>query len=100
MPRVTALRAAGAEKATMLALCALAALGCLLGIFDPPSLGSHATHKQEAMDLLRVLTTTALAIVLLLGPGAAWRALGTRRISLAVVPLPGLALLALTGLAA
>jgi hypothetical protein len=84
----------------MLVLCGLAAIGCLLGIFDPPSLGSHATHRQEAMDLVRVLTTTALAIVLLLGPGTAWRALGTRRMSLATVPLPGLALLALTGLAA
>ncbi len=97
---VAALRVAGAEKATMLVLCGLAAVGCLLGIFDPPSLGMHATHRQEVMDLIRVLTTTAMAITLLLGPGTVWRALGRRRICLAVVPLPGLALLALTGLAA
>jgi hypothetical protein len=84
----------------MLVLCGLAAIACLLGIADPPSLGSHATHRKEVMDLVRVLTTTALAITLLLGPGTVWRALGSRRISLAVVPLPGLALLALTGLAA
>ena len=84
----------------MLVLCGLAAIGGLLGIADPPSVGTHATHRREVLDLVRVLTTTALAIVLLLGPGAVWRALGRRRISLAVVPLPGLALLALTGLAA
>jgi hypothetical protein len=84
----------------MLALCGLAAIGCLLGIFNPPSTATHATHRQEVMDLVRVLTTTALAITLLLGPGTVWRALGTRRISLALVPIPGLALLALTGLAA
>jgi hypothetical protein len=84
----------------MSALWGLAAIGCLLGIADPPSLGSHATHGQEVMDLIRVLTTTALAITLLLGPGTVWRALGDRRIPLAVVPLPGLALLTLTGLAA
>lgn len=84
----------------MLAIWALAAIGCLLGVADPPSLGSHASKAQEVMDLCRVATTTALAIALLLGPGTAWRALGTRRISLLVVPLPGLALLALTGLAA
>jgi hypothetical protein len=84
----------------MLVLCGLAATGCLLGIFDPPSTATHATHRQEVTDLVRVLTTTALAITLLLGPGTVWRALGTRRIGLAVLPIPGLALLALTGLAA
>ena len=81
----------------MLVLCGLAALGCLIGIFDPPSSATHSTDSQQLMDLVRVLTTTALAIVLLLGPGTAWRALGGRRISLALLPLPGLALLALTG---
>lgn len=84
----------------MLVLWGLAALGCLLGIFNPPSMGAHAAKVQQGMDLVRVLTTTALAITLLLGPGTVWRALSVRRISLAVVPLPGLALLALTGLAA
>ena len=89
-----------AEKAVMLILCGLATLGCLVGIFDPPSAATHSTDQQQVMDLVRVLTTTALAIVLLLGPGTAWRALSGRRISLALLPLPGLVLLALTGLAA
>jgi hypothetical protein len=88
------------EKAVMSALWGLAAIGCLLGIADPPSLGEHATHGGELLDLARVLTTTALAITLLLGPGTVWRALGSRRIALALVPLPGLALLTLTGLVA
>jgi len=84
----------------MLAIWALAAAACLLGIAVPPSLGSHASKGQEVMDLARVLTTAALAIALLMGPGTVWRALGGRRLSLAVVPLPGLALLALSGLLA
>lgn len=88
------------ERGVMLGVWTLAALACLLGIADPPSLGSHATRGQEAMDLIRVLTTTALAIVLLFGPGVMVRALSERRIGLAVIPIPGLALLALTGLAA
>jgi hypothetical protein len=88
------------EQGIMLAIWALAAIGCLLGIADPPSTGSHATKGQELMDLIRVATTTALAIALLLGPGTVWRALSKRRIALVVVPLPGLALLVLTGLAA
>jgi hypothetical protein len=61
----------------MVALYALA-VGCLLGIFDPPSLGSPTTYKQEAMDLLRVLTTTALAIVFtpIFHPHTEWRETG------------------------
>lgn len=81
----------------MLALWALAALGCLLGAADPPSTGSHGAPAVELLDLLRVLCTAALAVTLMLGPGAVWRALGGRRIGLGFVAVPGLAILAAVG---
>lgn len=72
-----------------------AAVACLLGVLDPPQADLTPGFDSEALDLVRVLTTTALAIVLLLGPGLLWRAMG-RSLRLAFLPLPGLALLALT----
>jgi len=80
----------------MLGVWAVGALACVLGVADPPSTGSHATWDQEVIDLVRVATTAALAITLLLGPGILWRAAGERRIGLAFLPLPGLALLIVT----
>ena len=79
----------------MLSIWAAAALACLLGVLDPPEANLTPGFGREALDLVRVLATTALAITLLLGPGLLWRATG-RSQRLAFLPLPGLALLALT----
>ena len=85
------------ERWTMLAILALAALACLLGAVDRvPLAGSHGT-AGEALDLIRVLSTTTLAIALLLGPGLLWRALAEREIGLGYLALPGLGLLAASG---
>jgi hypothetical protein len=91
-------RGMGRERAGLLALCGLAALGCLLGLVSPPTAGVDEGLAQQALDLIRVITTTALAVVLMLGPGIAWRASrpGCRR-ELGFLPLPGLALLVCTG---
>jgi hypothetical protein len=75
----------------MLALLVLAGIGCLLGAFNQPG-PPNPTLRTEIGDLIRVATSTALAIVLLFGPGVLWRIYG-RRIGLAYVPLPGMALL-------
>ena len=84
------------ERATMLGVLVAASLACLLGAVDPPPAGSHGGLGQETVDLVRVGSTTALAIALLLGPGILWRATSERRIGLAFLPLPGLALLIVT----
>jgi hypothetical protein len=84
-------RSIGAERAIMLAVLALAGIGCLLGAFDQPG-PAVATLHTEIGNLIRVGCTTALALALLFGPGILVRIYG-RRIGLAYVPLPGLALL-------
>jgi hypothetical protein len=84
-------RGIGAERAVMLALLAVAGIGCLLGAFHQPGM-PDATIRNQVEDLVRVATTTAVAIVLLFGPGILVRVYG-RRIGLAYVPLPGMALL-------
>jgi hypothetical protein len=75
----------------MLGLLALAGVGCLLGAFNQPGPPNPTIHT-EIGDLIRVAATTALAIVLLFGPGILVRLYGPR-IGLAYVPLPGMALL-------
>lgn len=80
-----------AERAIMLALLVLAGIGCLLGAFNQPGPPNPTIHT-EIGDLIRVGCTTALAIVLLFGPGILVRIYGPR-IGLAYVPLPGMALL-------
>ncbi len=82
----------------MLALCGLALLSCILGLAVPPSAGSHEGATQQILDVGRVLSTAALAVVLILGPGVVWRA-GRRRphLSLGFLPLPGFGLLVGTG---
>lgn len=80
----------------MLGVWAMASLACLLGVVDPPSQGSHASHGQELVDLVRVVCTTALAIALLLGPGILLRGASRRQVGLAFLPLPGLLLLVAT----
>ncbi len=88
------------ERPAMLGVLCLAALGCLLGLLAEPSGGIHGGLREQLLDLLHVLGTTALALALLLGPGIAWRALGEGRTSLGFLFLPGLALLiAIGGLA-
>ncbi|HEX8754597.1 MAG TPA: glycosyltransferase 87 family protein [Solirubrobacterales bacterium] len=82
----------------MLVLLGLAVAGCILGAADPPE-RLRPTLDREALDLLRVACTTALAIVVLLGPGVLWRLLG-RRLDLAYLPLVGLAVLIATAVVA
>jgi hypothetical protein len=84
------------ERAAMLAVWALAALACLLGAIAPPNAGGHGGTGAQLLDLVRVASTAALAIALLLGPGILWRALSGRRVGLAFLPLPGMGLLVLT----
>lgn len=83
----------------MLGVLALALLGCALGLLAQPPEGVQGGHGDQLLDLVRVVTTVALALSLLLGPGIAWRALAgpERRIGLAFLPLPGLAILAAAG---
>lgn len=84
----------------MLAVWALAALACLLGAVAPVPTEPGTGVAGQLLDLVRILSTTALAITLLLGPGILWRAASRRRVGLAFLPLPGLFLLvAAAGLA-
>jgi hypothetical protein len=88
------------ERAVMLLVWAVGAGGCLLALASPPQLGSHAGEGEQLVDLARVAGATGLAVTLLLGPGLLWRAMSSRAIGLAFLPLPGLLLLAATGLLA
>ena len=81
----------------MLAFWAAAALAGLLGLVDAPSASIDPTTMRELGDLLRTVCTTALVIVLLLGPGLLWRPLSKRRMGLGFVPLPGFAILVVAG---
>lgn len=80
----------------MLLVWGLAVLVCVLGLLAPPPEGLHGGRGQQLLDLVRVAGTAGLAVTLLLGPGVVWRA-GGGRIGLGFLPLPGLALLILTG---
>lgn len=85
------------ERSAMLSVWGLAALACILGLAHPPP-DSHFGHAEQLLDFVRIAGTVCLAITLLLGPGILWRAsAGRARPALAFLPLPGLALLALTG---
>ena len=88
-----------AERLAMLALFGLGLAGCLLGIADPPAAGIAGSHFEQVLDLVRLLTATALVLGLLLGPGTALRVLSARQhpVGLAFLPLPGLLLMAATG---
>lgn len=81
----------------MLGLWGLGALACVLCLAAPPPAGLHGGKGQQLLDLVRVASVAGLAITLLFGPGVLWRAASNRRVGLAFLPLPGLALLALTG---
>jgi hypothetical protein len=88
-----------AERIVMLALFGLGLAGCALGIADPPAAGIAGGHGEQLLDLIRLFTTTALVLGLLLGPGTALRVLSDREepIGLAFLALPGLVLMAATG---
>ncbi len=81
----------------MLGLWGLAALACVLSLAAPPPAGLHGGKGQQLLDLVRVASVAGLAVTLMFGPGVLWRAASDRRVGLAFLPLPGLALLALTG---
>jgi hypothetical protein len=82
----------------LLAICALALAGCLLGLVEPPAAEDQTSVYQEALGLTRIVTTSALVLTLLLGPGIAWRSRRPGRTpSLGFLPLPGLAVLSATG---
>jgi hypothetical protein len=52
------------ERATLLAIWGLAVLGCFLAVAFRLPAGAHPGIAEQALDLVRVLTTAALAIVL------------------------------------
>jgi hypothetical protein len=99
MRATTSGRDAAAERIAMLGLFALGLIGCLLGIADPPATGLHGGHLEQILDLVRLGCTIALAVGLLLGPGAVIRVLAAREepLGLAFVPLPGLVLMSAAG---
>lgn len=84
----------------MLGLWVASALACLLGALDPPTFASHPSLGHQFGDVVRVLTTAALVITLLLGPGILLRKFSGRSFGLGFIPLPGLVLLILTGILA
>jgi hypothetical protein len=90
---------AAAERLVILALFALGVVGAVLGLLDPPPEGLHGTHIEQVLDLVRLGTTVALVLGLLLGPGTAVRVLAERErpLGLAFLPLPGLVLMAVAG---
>src|SRR4029077_17177081 len=69
----------------------------LFGLVHPPSSSAAPNTSREVQDLFRIVCTTALVIVMPLGPGLLWSALTGRRIGLGFVPLPGFAILAVAG---
>lgn len=86
----------------MLAVLALAAVGLLLGMIEPPATGVHGGRGEQLLDLVRTAGTAALAIAVLLGPGIIWKAAAApgRPVGLAFIALPGLLLLFAIGLLA
>jgi hypothetical protein len=86
----------------MLAVLAAAAICCALGVLDRPAAGLQGGKGEQILDLVRVATTAALALSLLLGPGIVYRAYPYRErpLGLAFLPIPGLlATAAVAGLA-
>jgi hypothetical protein len=80
----------------MLCVLALAGLSCVLGLVTSPPAGPEIGGRQEVLDMIRIVAGAALAITLVLGPGLLWRAASGRRLRLAFVPVPGIALLVVT----
>jgi hypothetical protein len=89
----------GLERAAIVSLFALGLIGALIGLLDAPPEGIHGGHSEQIFDLVRTLTTVALALSLLLGPGMAIRVLAERErpLGLAFIWMPGLGLMATAG---
>ena len=90
----------GRERKTALGFVSAALLGCLIGGVWRPSGGLHQGAGLQVVGLVRIATTLALAVVVVLGPGLALRARRGGVWGLGFVVLPGLGLLAATGLVA
>jgi hypothetical protein len=87
------------ERACLVGLAALGVLACILGLADRPTEAAVVSSEGQALDLVRVLTTTCLVLTLLLGPGVLvriWRRGGGP--SLGFLFLPGLALMVAAGI--
>jgi hypothetical protein len=83
------------ERTVLLSIWGVAVFGCALGLASHPPSGAHGGVAPQALDLVRLLSTAALVVVLVLGPGLALRAgHPQRQLSLRFVPIPGLAALA------
>ena len=88
----------GGERCVLVASWGLGVVGCLLGTLISPASSPKPDAAAQLLELVRVLTTTALSIVMVLGPGLALRAVRPqRRPRLGFLPLPGMGLLALIG---
>jgi Dolichyl-phosphate-mannose-protein mannosyltransferase len=86
------------ERAVLLGMWALAVLGCFLGLVFPPPAGTNLGLAEQLLDLVRLLTSAALSIVLVLGPGLVIRIRNPRRHwELGFVPIPGMAMLVVIG---
>jgi hypothetical protein len=61
----------GRERSFLLVLWCLAVLGCALGLKPAPEPSPGVSTLEQAIDLVRIVATTALVIVLVFGPGLA-----------------------------
>lgn len=81
----------------MLGLWSLAVFACVLGLIARPT-EAQESLGQQLLDVVRIVSTTALSLVLVLGPGIVLRDLsGRRNVPLGFLPLPGIALLIAIG---
>ena len=91
--------AIGDEFLVLSAVWCLAAAGCVLGAIHPSDAGLGA--GRQVVDLARLVTTLAMTVVFILGPGLAWRAVRPGSLSqLGFLPLVGMGVLLVTGGAA
>lgn len=85
------------ERTALLAIWVLAVLGWLLGLVFAPVADTHPDAFQQVLALIRTVTTAALSVVLIFGPGVAIRARHPDRLrQIGFLALPGLAVLTVT----
>ncbi|MBO0767720.1 MAG: glycosyltransferase family 39 protein [Solirubrobacterales bacterium] len=94
------LRGSGRERVVLGSIWGLGCAGLVLGLALPPSASTSPGLGTQLLDDVRILLTFALAATIVMGPGLAVRAVAAPRLRLAFLPLPGLGLLAITGLVA